>query len=746
MNRLFSGRIALFWQLFASYFVLFLVPVFVASTVTYVFVVRLIESDAEARSDMLMRHYSDQTDSAFTLLQTSMIHMLSAADLKGFLKVAADPPDNQQRNEWVHSLMEQLNKLRSEDLVTNAYLYFAGYDLVIDSRMHTDKTYYFQYHYKISQTDKAALFPHLTGKKMMVFTKPYAVMQNPLNDVDSFPGSVISAVMSYPFNSANPDLYLVVDVNRDKLREKIGIGEPWVLGTAMVDRSGEAIVQAGSMEPGARANKLSSIPSRFTDAWSYVSVIDLQTLLAPARLISKLCVAFFGFFLLLGSAVSYLLSRKLYAPIHEIKTGLVSFRDPLHGYDFRRRGNDFDVIKRYSDQLMTENDQLSRLVTGMVPMVQEHLLTRLLLGEYRDGPLAASGTEMQRTVLCIELQAYSRKPEHGTEEEPEPPGASWIGAIAERIRKSYPGPVWLCQTKPDILACVVHHEAAERGSPDEAAQRLKVIVLPYAKVRRITIGIGSPADSWEQLHRSYGHALAMLEYKGLGPEVELCGEERMAQCRTGWDSLLSAQDVNRFVNMYKSRDYGGLLKSVFDLLDAGKLARAAEVKMFCSDVLSTWIRSAETDRGDFHIAFYSGLFDKLNRCVTWEEIRLCLRDIHAELFRPAEPYARCRQFAEIAVYIREHYNEELSIERFARQLNMSAGHFSRTFKEEVGDKYVEYIAKVRLEKAKQYLLETDMNIDEIAEKVGYWGRNSLIPVFRKYEGTTPAKYRAIHQR
>jgi len=78
-------------------------------------------------------------------------------------------------------------------------------------------------------------------------------------------------------------------------------------------------------------------------------------------------------------------------------------------------------------------------------------------------------------------------------------------------------------------------------------------------------------------------------------------------------------------------------------------------------------------------------------------------------------------------------------------MNMSVGHFSRTFKEEVGEKYVEYIAKYRMNEAKRFLLETDMKIDDIAGKVGYWGRNSFIRNFRKYEGTTPAKFRSVHQ-
>ncbi|MNY57705.1 HTH-type transcriptional activator Btr [compost metagenome] len=76
---------------------------------------------------------------------------------------------------------------------------------------------------------------------------------------------------------------------------------------------------------------------------------------------------------------------------------------------------------------------------------------------------------------------------------------------------------------------------------------------------------------------------------------------------------------------------------------------------------------------------------------------------------------------------------------------MSVSHFSRVFKEEVGEKYVEYVTRHRLTMVKKYLLETDMNMDEIAEKVGYMGRNSIIRIFRKYEGITPGQFRSMQR-
>jgi YesN/AraC family two-component response regulator len=238
----------------------------------------------------------------------------------------------------------------------------------------------------------------------------------------------------------------------------------------------------------------------------------------------------------------------------------------------------------------------------------------------------------------------------------------------------------------------------------------------------------------------------MLQHKSLHSRVEILDEENAWDERAKLDSFLSIDEVNRIFNVYKSRNYAKLLQSVFDLLDiaVARNASAYQVKGLCSDVLNTWIRAVETERKDLNIPFYSSLFEKLNRCVTWDEIKQCFQHIHSLMFQLGHPDDRSEQFAEILDYIHNHYGEELSVEQFAQQLNMSASYFSRTFKETVGEKYVEYITKYRLMMAKRYLLETDMKIDEISEKVGYLGRTSFIRTFCKYEGITPGKYRTMH--
>jgi AraC-like DNA-binding protein len=421
-----------------------------------------------------------------------------------------------------------------------------------------------------------------------------------------------------------------------------------------------------------------------------------------------------------GGVVSYSLSRRLHKPILEIKA---------------------------------ENKELTALISGMAPIVQEDFVAKILLGEYRDSlSIEYYAKEIDffyhpkavRTVLCIEIQHYAAVYDQLSETAK----SFTIVELKERITRAAPGVVWLCQTRSDLLACVVHHDAVLHFGPSESAEIIELILQLFNTHFKATIGIGKTVNEISDLHISYQSALAMLRHKSLHSKVEIFSEENAWDDRTVMEGFLSVDEVNRIFNLYKSGEYEKLLSLFFELLEIGirKDASAYQVKNICTDVLNTWIRALETDRNDFNIPFYSELFDKLNRCVTWDEIKQCFQDIHILLFRNAMSRDPSRQIAEILDYIHSHYGEDQSIERLAERAHMSTSHFSRTFKEEVGEKYIEYMAKYRLSKAKQLLLETNMKIDDVAEQVGYVGRNSFIRIFRKYEGITPGKYRLLHLR
>lgn len=92
-------------------------------------------------------------------------------------------------------------------------------------------------------------------------------------------------------------------------------------------------------------------------------------------------------------------------------------------------------------------------------------------------------------------------------------------------------------------------------------------------------------------------------------------------------------------------------------------------------------------------------------------------------------------------YIREHFNEEIVINDLAARLDMSPSYFSSMFKKEAGQSTMQYITALRMERAKEYLTDSDLSVAVIAKNVGYEDSQYFFRVFKKTTGMTPLQYR-----
>lgn len=89
----------------------------------------------------------------------------------------------------------------------------------------------------------------------------------------------------------------------------------------------------------------------------------------------------------------------------------------------------------------------------------------------------------------------------------------------------------------------------------------------------------------------------------------------------------------------------------------------------------------------------------------------------------------------------KHYMQELTLAAASRQAGLSASHFSALFKQHTGDSYVNYINRLRIDKAKQLLLEPDLKIYQVAEMVGFSSIPYFTRLFKTVAGMSPNEYR-----
>nr|WP_240546271.1 response regulator [Paenibacillus artemisiicola] len=97
-------------------------------------------------------------------------------------------------------------------------------------------------------------------------------------------------------------------------------------------------------------------------------------------------------------------------------------------------------------------------------------------------------------------------------------------------------------------------------------------------------------------------------------------------------------------------------------------------------------------------------------------------------------------------FIQEQLGGQLYVADIAKRVNMSRSYFSQCFKDLVGRTFNEYVRQARVDKAKEYLVHTNMPIPLVAEKTGYLDGKYFSTVFREQTGELPSAYRKIHRK
>ncbi len=102
---------------------------------------------------------------------------------------------------------------------------------------------------------------------------------------------------------------------------------------------------------------------------------------------------------------------------------------------------------------------------------------------------------------------------------------------------------------------------------------------------------------------------------------------------------------------------------------------------------------------------------------------------------------RQREFVEMVFsFIHEHYGENIRLSELAGKCYMTEAHFSRTFKELMGEPPVSYINRYRINMATALLSTTALSLKEIAARVGFSDAAYFSRAFRKYKGESPTAY------
>jgi two-component system response regulator YesN len=112
-----------------------------------------------------------------------------------------------------------------------------------------------------------------------------------------------------------------------------------------------------------------------------------------------------------------------------------------------------------------------------------------------------------------------------------------------------------------------------------------------------------------------------------------------------------------------------------------------------------------------------------------------------KLAREIDGKSKRTEVMEACHYVSLHLEKRISLEEVADHLFLNSSYFSRLFKKETGETFIEYVTRMKMSRAKELLDQTSLSVGKICETLGYDNQSYFIKIFKSAVGVTPLEYK-----
>ncbi|MBP1972673.1 helix-turn-helix domain-containing protein [Cohnella thailandensis] len=494
--------------------------------------------------------------------------------------------------------------------------------------------------------------------------------------------------------------------------------------------------------------------SRIADEWIYVSAAPISNITSPVVTISKVIISVSLAVLIVAAALAWLASHRIYSPVRRLVT---LFGETGNG---QGREDEFALIERRWLSLHEESLELNTKLAKQLPQIKESFLHQLLQGylyAYSEEDLLRRMEQLKweltdRSLIVFYIQligigAQEARFREGDEGLVTFAAVNMIGELADR-RFEQSSTVNFHDLTAGLLAVVPNGEdykASLQSFGEELTQSINQILN-----LRIAVAVSRPIARVSDVPLAYERAKQAAGYRNFAnvnqiidmDEVDSNGDapEELRYPFTLERELIQALRTGR------EREAEELLESFLAALSC-EGAKEYEVQQGMLHLLGN-VQHAIMVSGIHPGRLFKGenLYEELSqireprRMLAWFR-RKVLLPFQTELASRSDAQVK-RMIEQAMIYLQENYMADISLDNCAEHAGCNPFFLSKAFKQVTGKNFIDYLTELRTDKAKELLRDTELRINEVAERVGYQ-HSYFNRIFKKMEGMTPSRYREL---
>jgi AraC-like DNA-binding protein len=482
--------------------------------------------------------------------------------------------------------------------------------------------------------------------------------------------------------------------------------------------------------------------------WTYLALTDKALLTAKPqriRLTTWIIVAALAAAWML---VALFGARRLYIPIQRLSS-------KFSGEEGGKKTDGLEALDSFIHHVVMTNDRLRLRLKEQLPYLKDSVFQQLLRGEMDDRDIRDKteqyGFPLQGNwfmVALVDVDEFGRFRETYREKDRSLMLYA-LRKISEELCEQENGFSCITATPlPGQIAVIIGLDRINDALESKVRETIGQII---DKVRQffqftVTVTLSRPVKDYRGITDAYQQALELLSYR------LLLGHNQMITHR---ELKPSIQESRTTIVRWQKR--------IVSSIAQGDLEGAAEQLDEMMRAVPLYVHNSETVLGLF--AYLIGEFDVLIQEIGLDPKTFFPEDPYKELYAktsldevtmwltgtifPAVArhmgslhVSKQRSvIQQVLAYIHERYDTDLSLQQVADTFEMSPSQLSRFFKEETQVAFGDYLIQYRMEKAKEFLVHTDMPIKDISEKLCYTSVQNFTRIFKQTVHVPPGQYR-----